>query len=162
MKYLFNLQNALTRILMGVGGLSLIAIMLLTVVDVGGRFFKYPLFGTVELVGFLAVISVAAALPHTYKVDGHVGVELFLRLLPLRVRLWIELFTRILSLGLFTVISWQMFLYAADLKQSGEVSMNLEFPVHYIVFLLALGLLIFSVTIVQRIVATLTLIKTKE
>lgn len=148
--------------LLGVGGLALTAMMLLTVVDVGGRFFKHPVFGAVELVGFLAVISVAAALPHTYKVNGHVGVEIFLQLLPLRAQLWVKLTTRVLSLLLFIVIAWQMFLYAADLKAAGEVSMNLEFPIHYIVFILAVGMLIFSVTIFQRILDTLKQINVKD
>ncbi|WDP90956.1 MAG: TRAP transporter small permease [Desulfobacter sp.] len=159
MKYIFNLQDFLSGMLRGIGGLALTAMMLLTVVDVVGRFFKHPVFGSVELVGFLAVIVAAAALPHTYKANGHVGVEIFLRFLPPRVRLWVELGTRVLSFLLFAVIAWQMFLYSGDLKETGEVSMNLELPVHYIVFLLASGLGIFSVTILQRIVDTLKQIK---
>lgn len=159
MKYIFNLQDFFSGVLRAVGGLALTAMMLLTVVDVTGRFFKHPVFGSVELVGFLAVIVVAAALPHTYKVNGHVGVEIFLRLLPLKAKLWTEFVTRLLSLGLFSVIAWQMFLYAGDLKETGEVSMNLEFPIHYVVFLLAIGLAIFSVTILQHIVDTVKQIK---
>ncbi len=37
--------------------------------------------------------------------------------------------------------------------------MNLEFPIHYIVFILAVGLMIFSVTIIQRLVDTIKQIK---
>jgi TRAP-type C4-dicarboxylate transport system permease small subunit len=125
--------------------------MLLTVVDVIGRFFKYPIFGSVELVGILATIVVAAALPYTYKVDGHVGVEILVRLLSQRTQIIIDLFTQILSLFLFSLVTWQMFLYAKDIRETGEVSMNLEFPIYYIVYLLAFGLLIFSITIVEAI-----------
>ncbi len=159
MKYIFSIQDRLSTLLRYVGAAALTAMMMLTVVDVIGRFFKHPVFGSVELVGFLAVITAAAALPHTYKVNGHVGVEIFVRLLPQRVRLWIQVCTRILSLTLFSVIAWQMFLYAGDLKETGEVSMNLEFPIHYIVFILAVGLMIFSVTIIQRLVDTIKKLK---
>jgi TRAP-type C4-dicarboxylate transport system permease small subunit len=134
-----------------IGATALTAMMLLTVVDVIGRFFKYPIFGSVELVGILATIVVAAALPYTYKVDGHVGVEILVRLLSQRAQIIIDLFTRTLSLFLFCLVTWQMFLYAADIHDTGEVSMNLEFPIYYIVYLLAFGLLIFSVTIVESI-----------
>ncbi len=134
-----------------IGATALTAMMLLTVVDVIGRFFKYPIFGSVELVGILATIVVAAALPYTYKVDGHVGVEILVRLLSQRTQIIIDLFTRTLSLFLFCLVTWQMFLYAADIHDTGEVSMNLEFPIYYIVYLLAFGLLIFSVTIVESI-----------
>jgi len=159
MKYIFSIQDRLSSILRYLGAAALTTMMLLTVVDVIGRFFKHPVFGSVELVGFLAVITAAAALPHTYKVNGHVGVEIFVRLLPQKARLWIQVCTRLLSLALFSVIAWQMFLYAGDIKETGEVSMNLEFPIHYIVFILAVGLMIFSITIIQRLVDTIKKLK---
>ncbi|WP_300455401.1 TRAP transporter small permease [Desulfobacula sp.] len=134
-----------------IGATGLTIMMLLTVVDVVGRLFKQPIFGSVELIGFLATIVVATALPYTYKVDGHVGVEILVRLLSKKTQLVIDIFTRTLSLGLFCLVTWQMFLYAKDIHETGEVSMNLEFPIYYIVYLLAFGLLIFSVTIIETI-----------
>ena len=117
------------------GAVALTAMMLLTVADVTGRFFKHPIFGSIEIVGFMAVIVMAAALPYTYKLDGHVGVEILVRLLPPknRGRLALEITTRSASLFiLFSMVAWQMVVYAADLKEAGEVSMNLEFPsVHH-------------------------------
>ena len=154
MKHFNTLLDRTSGILQYAGAAALTLMMLLTVADVVGRFFKHPIFGSVELVGFLAVIVAAAALPHTYKIDGHVGVEIVTRMLPAKIRLWVALVTRLLSLGLFAVIAWQMFVYAADLKAAGDVSMNLEFPVHYLVYVLAAGLGVFSVTIFQRIVDT--------
>ena len=142
-----------------IGATALTGMMLLTVVDVVGRFFKHPIFGSVELVGFLATIVVAAALPYTYKVDGHVGVEILVRLLPKKKQLIIYLFTRTLSLFFFCLISWQMFLYAMDIHETGEVSMNLEFPIYYIIYLLAFGLLVFSVTILEAIVKNIKQLK---
>ncbi len=138
-------------LLKAIGAASLTGMMLLTVVDVIGRFFKHPIFGSVELVGFLATIVVATALPYTYKVDGHVGVEILVRLLSKKTQLIIDILTRTISLVLFCLVTWQMFLYAKDIHETGEVSMNLEFPIYYIVYLLAFGLLIFSITIIETI-----------
>jgi TRAP-type C4-dicarboxylate transport system permease small subunit len=152
MKMIFSALNKFSGFLKFVGATALAAMMMLTVVDVIGRFFKHPIFGSVELIGFLATIIVAAALPYTYKMDGHVGVEILVRLLSEKAQLCIDLFTRLLSLFLFSLITWQMFLYAADIRHTGEVSMNLEFPIYYIVYLLAFGLLIFTVTILETIV----------
>jgi TRAP-type C4-dicarboxylate transport system permease small subunit len=59
--------NKFSEFLKFIGAVAITAMMLLTVVDVVGRFFKYPIFGSVELIGFLATIIVAAALPYTYK-----------------------------------------------------------------------------------------------
>jgi len=143
--------NKFSEFLKFIGAVAITAMMLLTVVDVVGRFFKYPIFGSVELIGFLATIIVAAALPYTYKVDGHVGVEILVRLLSKKKQLIIDLFTRTLSLVLFSLVAWQMFLYAKEIHKTGEVSMNLQFPIYYIIYLLAFGLLVFSITIIETI-----------
>ncbi len=147
----FKPLDNFSSILKLLGAAALVGMMLLTVADVIGRFFKYPIFGSVEVVGFLAAILVAAALPYTYKKDSHVGVEILLRLLPKKHQLQVNILTRLLSLILFSLITWQMFLYAGDIHETGEVSMNLEFPIYYIVYILAAGLLIFSATIVTAV-----------
>jgi TRAP-type C4-dicarboxylate transport system permease small subunit len=151
MHVLSQVLNKLSDILKIIGAVALTVMMMLTVVDVIGRFFKSPIFGSVELVGFLATIVVAAALPYTYKMDGHVGVEILVRLLPDKPQIWIDIVTRTLTLVLFILITWQMFLYADDIQHTGEVSMNLEFPIYYIVYLLSFALLIFTVMIVEMI-----------
>ncbi|MBU8848466.1 MAG: TRAP transporter small permease [Desulfobacterales bacterium] len=151
MSILSTILDKFSGFLKIIGATAITAMMLLTVVDVIGRFFKHPIFGSVELVGFLATIVVAAALPYTYKVEGHVGVEILVRLLSKKTQLIIDLFTRTLSLVLFCLVTWQMFLYAKDIRKTGEVSMNLEFPIYYIIYLLAFGLLVFSVTIIETI-----------
>lgn len=152
MSTIFKVLDKFSDILKMIGEAALVCMMLLTVVDVIGRYFKHPIFGSVELVGFFATIIVAAALPYTYKMDGHVGVEILVRLLSKKTQLIIDITTRLISLMLFCLITWQMFVYAHDIKISGEVSMNMEFPIHYIVYLLAFGLLAFSVTIIEIII----------
>ncbi|MBT6341449.1 MAG: TRAP transporter small permease [Desulfobacula sp.] len=151
MSIIFKTLDKFSGILKIIGAVAITCMMLLTVVDVIGRFFKYPIFGSVELVGFLATVIVAAALPYTYKVEGHVGVEILVRLLSKKTQLIIDIFTRTLSFVLFCLVTWQMFLYAKDIHDTGEVSMNLEFPIYYIIYLLAFGLLVFSVTILETI-----------
>jgi TRAP-type C4-dicarboxylate transport system permease small subunit len=151
MQIIFQALNKFSDFLKLVGAVALTAMMMLTVVDVIGRFFKSPIFGSVELVGFLATIVVAAALPYTYKMDGHVGVEILVRLLPEKTQTVMDIVTRTLTLILFVLITWQMFLYAEDIYKTGEVSMNLEFPIYYLVYLLSFALLVFTVTIVESI-----------
>lgn len=146
--------NLVSNLLRSAGALALALMMFITVADVAGRFFKHPIFGSMEIVGFLSVVVAAAVLPHTYKVGGHVGVEIVTRLLPRKTRLLLDLFTRTLTLILFSVVAWQMFVYAKDMQKAGEVSMNLEFPLHYIVLVLAVSLAFFSGTILQQIVDT--------
>jgi TRAP-type C4-dicarboxylate transport system permease small subunit len=133
------------------GGIALVAMMLLTVVDTVGRYFRYPVFGSIEIIGFLAAIVLTAALPYTYKLDGHVSVEVLVRLLPPKTQNIIQIIIRILTFVLFAFIAWQMVNYAQDLHKTGEVSMNLRFPLYYLAYLIAFGLFIFAITILETI-----------
>jgi TRAP-type C4-dicarboxylate transport system permease small subunit len=134
-----------------VGAACLVGMILLTCVDVAGRFFNRPIFGSVELVAFMAAISVAMALPYTHQVRGHIGVEIVFRLLPGRVQRIIHISTSILAFILFSIVTWRMALYARTLKASGEVSISLKLPVHLLVGLVAFCFLVFALVILKEI-----------
>lgn len=119
------------------GAIFLFGMAVLTCVDVVGRLAGYPIFGAVELVSFMGACAVALALPITQVRKGHVGVELFTSRLPTRLRLLLYLLTETLSLALFAVVTWRMFLFGQRLRASGEVSMNLHLPEYVIVYTLA-------------------------
>ena len=59
-----------------IGAACLVGMMLLTCVDVVGRSFGHPIFGSVEIVGFMATLAVVMAMPYTHQVQGHIGVEI--------------------------------------------------------------------------------------
>lgn len=153
-----TIQKALlfvTAKLKMVGAVFLIGMALLTCADVVGRLFKYPIFGTVELVSFMGAIAIACSLPFTHQEKGHIGVELFTRKLPRKVRYILELCTELLSLVLFILVSWRMVLFSVRSKDSGELSMNLQLPEYSIIFVLACGFIIFSIIILNSIFQTL-------
>lgn len=130
----------------------LVGMMLLTCVDVIGRKFGHPVFGSVELVGFMATMAVAFALPYTHQVKAHIGVEVLVQLLSEKSQIILELCTHVASLGLFAIVTWQMFLYADTMHQSGTVSMSLELPEHVVIYIVAVCFLIFSLVLVRDIV----------
>jgi len=135
-----------------IGTFCLVGMTFLTCADVIGRFFGRPIFGSVEIVGFMATIAVAMGLVYTHQMKGHIGVEILVRLFSERIQTVIELCTGFLSLGLFALISWRMAVYAGTMKRSGEVSMNLELPEHVIIYIVAFCFLIFFLQIVQDII----------
>ncbi|MCF8061619.1 MAG: TRAP transporter small permease [Deltaproteobacteria bacterium] len=144
-----------TEAMKTVGAACLVAMTFLTCADVVGRFFGHPIFGSVEIVAFMAAASVAMALPYTHQVRGHIGVEIVFRLLPERIRRILEAFTNALALILFALVTWRMTLYAGTMKSSGEVSMNLELPVYLIIALVAFSFFVFTLMILQDIVQSL-------
>jgi len=142
-----------------IGAVSLGGMMLLTCVDVVGRKLDHPILGAVEIVGFMATIVVAAALPYTDKIQGHVGVEILVRLFSEKTQIVINISTRLLSLGLFAILTWQMALYAKTMKESGEVSISLELPEHMIIYATAFCCLVFTLVIIKEIIDNIKKLK---
>jgi TRAP-type C4-dicarboxylate transport system permease small subunit len=144
------------------GAVSLTGMTALTCVDVVGRYFGHPVFGSVELVGFMATLSVALALPYTHQVKGHIGVEILVRLFSERTQTIIELCTSFISLGLFALITWRMAVYAHTMEQSGEVSMNLELPQHIIIYITSFCFLMFFLLIIKDITRYIKILKGRK
>jgi len=144
-----------------IGAACLVGMTLLTCVDVVGRAFGHPVFGSVEIVGFMATLAVVMALPYTHQVQGHIGVELVVRWLSEKTQIYIDICTGILSLALFGLATWRMTVYASTMQESGEVSMNLELPEYLVIYLAAFCLLTFSLIILKDIITNIRKLKTQ-
>jgi len=144
------------------GGAALVGMMVLTCVDVTTRALGRPIFGAVEIVSFMATIVLACAMPMTHVEKGHVGVDLVVRKLPNKSQLWIDLVTGLVSAALFGVVSWQMFDYALTMAGSGEVSMSLELPTHFIIFVVALAFGVLCLVILVEVWARINLLRGRK
>lgn len=151
------------RLVCKVGGAFCLAGMtLLTCVDVVGRKLGHPIFGSVELVGFMATLAAALALPYTHHVQGHIGVEIVVKNFSERTQKTFDLFTNILGLVFFLLVTWRMFVYAGTIRASGEVSISLKFPEHLIILAVAVSFLVFVLTIFEEIVSISRQLKEKS
>lgn len=152
MNKIWRATDALSRV-MKIGGAACLVIMsALTCVDVVGRFFKHPLFGSVELVGYMGVLAVAFSLPFTHATNGHIGVELLMRRLSSRTQQIMETITGLLGCVLFCLVAWRMGVHALHLKQSGEVSINLQLPEYLVVGVVALCGIVLAATILKGVI----------
>jgi TRAP-type C4-dicarboxylate transport system permease small subunit len=134
-----------------IGAVCLVVMTLLTCADVVGRMLRHPVFGSVELVTFMATLSMAMALPYTHQVKGHIGVEILVRMFSEFTQDIIDLCTSVVSLILFGIVTWQMARYALTIQKSGEVSISLKFPEYLIIYVFAFCMLIFTLIIVRDI-----------
>ena len=144
-----------------IGAACLVGMMLLTCVDVVGRTFGHPIFGSVEIVGYMAILSVVMAMPYTHQVQGHIGVEIIVRLFSEKTQTIIEICTGVVSLILFAIVTWRMTVYAGTMEKSGEVSMNLELPEHWVIYVTAFCLLIFTLIILRDILNNIRKLKSQ-
>lgn len=124
---------------------------LLTCVDVVGRKLGHPVFGSVELVGFMATLAAALALPYTHQMKGHIGVEIVVRNFSEKTQTVIDICTNLISLVFFALVTWRMAVYANTIHQSGQVSISLKFPEHLIIYAVAFCFLVFVLTLVEDI-----------
>jgi TRAP-type C4-dicarboxylate transport system permease small subunit len=120
--------------LAAVAGAALAALMLLTIADVVLRILGRPIVGTYELVGLGGAIAIGLSLPLTSWVRGHIYVDSFVAKLPRIPRAILNIATRLLVLGLFLVIGWNLIRYALDLRGAGEVTPTLRVPFFPVAF----------------------------
>ena len=122
---------------MRVGGcLCLLGMAFLTVADITGRLNRSPIFGSEEIVTFLAVLALGLSLPYAHTHRSHIGVEVFVQLMSTRVRRRLKVLREVLSIAFFAVVTAMMGLYARDKQLSGEVSMNLGLPEYLLLYAL--------------------------
>lgn len=112
-----------------IAGLALLAMMLLTLVDVIGRYgFKRSVFGASEMIEYLMVLSVFAGIALITHRGDHIAVSLFegpiQRFAP---RLQIHAI-RLFSLGCYGVLTWQLWRMGLGAAEEGRLTVVLNLP----------------------------------
>lgn len=139
-----------------VAACCLCCMALVTGTDVVGRLLGKPLFGSEEIVTMLAVLVVGLSLPDAHAERSHIGVEIFVRYMPRKLRRALRLGTTVAALLLFSVVTWRMADYGLTMRASGVRSMNLELPEYVVVFVLAFGFLVFALHLLRDVLEFFT------
>ena len=117
----------LIRIAEIVTALLLFVMMMLTFVDVIGRYiFTAPIFGAAEMIQFLLAMTIFGGLCLVNAKDEHITVELFEapldRLFPVARRIIVQIF----SVGIMAIIAFQLYRFALDAEKIGSKTVVLE------------------------------------
>lgn len=127
----------LVRSLGIVSWMGLVFMMSVTAADVVLRVFGVSLTGAYDLVEMAAMVTIAAALPYTTAIKGHVAIEYFFHKLGRRGRVVVDSIMRLMVMGLFSLLAWGSVGYGNSLRAKGEVSMTLQAPVFWLPYVLA-------------------------
>lgn len=152
MEKFLSAVKGLIKFLNAIAGIALVFLMLLTIADVILRFFRRPITGTYELVAFSGAVVIAFAIGVTSWERQHIFVDFFINKFSQKVRNVFNVLTRLIVLGLFVLVSWQMFKYAMDLKRSNEVSLTLQMPFYPIAFGVAFCFVILCLVYICEII----------
>src|SRR4030042_5972174 len=108
-----------------ISGAALLFIMFLTVADVCLRnLFQKPIVGTFEIVGLGGAVIIGFAIPITSFMRGHIFVDFFVQRFSKGVQAIFNVVTRLVSIAIFVLIAWNLFIYAGSLYASGEVTLT--------------------------------------
>jgi TRAP-type C4-dicarboxylate transport system permease small subunit len=129
----------LSNAMIAIAGFILLVMGALTFADVVMRYFRKPILGTYELVGFMGAAVVALTLPRASLKNAHVYVDLVVDKLPVGWHKTFRIFTRILVFVMFLVGTWYFILMARNFIMTKTVSSSLRVPFYPVVFALAFG-----------------------
>lgn len=129
----------LQRIMALLGGILLLVMMAMTIVDVIGRYaFNSPLRGAGELTELLLVSLIFMGLPAVTLENGHVTVDVLSDHLPKWSERWRLGVIGIINTVILALIGWQIWLHASQIGAYGDVTTTLRLPIAPIGYFCAL------------------------
>jgi len=149
-----RLSALLRKLLMILGGVALLALTLLATSNVALRIVRVPVSGTYEVVSFLGAIVTAGALGYTQKRKDHIVVDILSDKFPAPVKRALDGANYAITLVLFTIISWQTFVYGKRLLLTGELSETLKVSYYPFVFLVSIGFAVLALTVLLDLIET--------
>ena len=129
----FRLTESLGRLsvkLAYVGGAVVAAIGLMSAISIIGRSaISSPITGDFELVEIGTAVAGSLFLPYCQATSGHIVVDFFTLNASDRTKDWLDRFGCLLMAIMFFAVGWRAVVGALDLRQSGETSMLMGFPI---------------------------------
>jgi TRAP-type C4-dicarboxylate transport system permease small subunit len=137
----------------GVAGATLFGMMLLTTIDVGGRyFFNSPVLGTVELTQLMLAALVFLSLPIVCWRQEHVSVDLLDAIFPPRLIWARELIVNLIVTAALWVMARRVWALAERAFSWGDVTEFLRIPTGYLVGLISIMLALSALLTLARAV----------
>ena len=123
-----------------IGVLGMLAIFIVNVIDiVGTTLFNWPFPGIIEVVGLFQAVTIVLAIALAYTLRHHITVEILTSRFPEHVQAIVGSIVFFMLLGLFAILAWQAFRLGLTQQAAGEYTATLRLPIHYFVFVMAIG-----------------------
>jgi len=126
MGVLERISQFLNRILVWMGGVFLVAMVILTCADVVLRIVWVPIRGSVELVALFGSIVTAFALGYTQMRRGHVSVDVLITLFSKKTKRVLNIINGTICMIFFAIAAWRITIWATVLWKTGELTETLR------------------------------------
>jgi len=138
-----------------IAGVVLAFMIVLTLCDVILRNLGHPITGSMEIIQYGGSIVFAFSVPYATWMGAQVIVDLVTQKLGLKNRKRIQAVTRTVGTIMFLFIAYNFFMYALDVKQSGELTASFKIPYYPFCFAISLSFLFQSFTVFCDLIKTL-------
>ena len=135
----WQVQRA-TRWSLALGMGWVLVMMILTTLDVAGRyFFSKPVPGAMEMSSFMLAVFSMMGMAHTHQRGANVRVTMLIRTLPPRAANFLMVITSLLTLQVVAAIVWYAVVMGMEEFHSNATTDALSIPIYPLEFLLAFG-----------------------
>ncbi len=150
-----TLSRILNKLLVFLGGLFLVAMIVLTCANIISRLIWVPIIGTFELMGFFGALVTAFALGYTQVKRGHIAVDVLVNTFPNHVKKIIQTISDLICCIFFLMAAWQLAIKATTLLKTGEVTETLQVIYYPFTYAVAFGCLVLALTLLTELIRTL-------
>lgn len=131
-----------------------LAMMFLTTLDVGGRyFFSSPIPGAIEMSEFMLAIFGVLGIAYTHGAGANVKVTMLTGKLNVRASALLDLITGLMSVQIVTVLSWYGVVMGLEEFQNGTTTDTLGIPIFPLQFLLSTGAFLLVLEILMTVIS---------
>ena len=128
------------------GGIGFIALVLMSLVSIVGRkIASAPITGDIELMQMVGAVAAAAMLPYCEMERHHLRVDFFTARLPQSAKHKLDAVSHLLLALVALLVAWRTGVGALSLREAGEASMMLLWPVWTIVAALVPSFLLLAI-----------------
>jgi len=151
-----KLNLTATRYINGIGVFFLFVMMMVTVVDVTGRFlFNLPVTGSIEITGYLLLLTVFLGIPYASARGQHIRIDLVSAKFKGRRALILESITLLVEIAIFAVLVWQSIRYSVLMHTMNRVTAVLRLAESPFVLMVSFGSLVAGIGLMIKLLRNL-------
>ena len=110
--------------------------------------FKSPIYGSVEMVQYGALLAICFGLPSCTMHGGHARVTLVVEALPRTAKTVLNAAVDVVSIALFSVISYKLFGSVASVLKNGRTTDVFKVPYQFVYYAIIAGLILMVLVLV--------------
>jgi len=139
MEIMNKINGLLNGFLTFIGGIFLVAMIVLTCGNILFRIVWVPVPGTYELMGLFGAIVTAFALGQTQARKGHVAVDVLINTFSAKTKKALKVTGDLICMAFFMIVTWQLAVKGINLWRTGELTETLKIIYYPFIYAVAFG-----------------------